>query len=96
MVWSQAQAADSHAWPGWPGLGSCDTRGSLPALQGCQMWIWRAWRCCCHPLHPSASWQAQGFEENHVADTEECFSTEFKSEGQLYPVFLGVSFTSWL
>lgn len=33
--------------------------------------------CCCHPLHPSPSWQAQGFEENHVADTERCFSTEF-------------------
>lgn len=53
-------------------------RGSLSALQGCQMWIWRAWRCCCHPLHPSSSWQAQGFEENHVADTEGCFSIELR------------------
>lgn len=73
--------------PGGRGLGSCDTRCSLPALQGCQMCIWRAWRCCCHPLQPSASWQARGFEENHVAGTEECFSIELKREEQLYLVF---------
>lgn len=78
--------------PGGRGLVSCDMRCSLPALQGCQMWIWRARLCCCHPPQPSPGWQAQGFEENHVVVTKGVLALSSIREEQLYLVFLSVSF----